>query len=211
MPLYIKNEKQLLFIHIPKCGGTSVENSLVSSGWRQEFFIGDIKKSKLSSIKVSPQHFHSTIIREIFDENEIDYILTLVRHPFDRIKSEYFWRRKRKETFDPPNVWLDKVFNAYIKSNDCFYNHIRPQHHFLTAAHHLRVFKLENDGVQSLLSVLGGAPPTIWNRFRYALSNLSSAKNKSPRPKHIEDDFLQLKPVIDDFYADDYSLLGYER
>lgn len=211
MPLYIKNEIQVLFIHIPKCGGTCVENNLTSSGWRQEFFIGDIKKSKLSSIRVPPQHFHSTIIQEIFDENKIDYILALVRNPFDRIKSEYFWRRERRETFDSPNVWLDKVFNAYTKSSDCFDNHIRPQHHFLTAAHHLRVFKLENDGVRSLLSVLGGASPTIWNRLRHSFSNRSSARNRSARSKHMENEFLQLKPIIDDFYDYDYSLLEYER
>ena len=66
---------KLNFIHIGKCGGSSVLNALVNS---------EIIKEKYNSI------LHTHTIKPIYQRNE-DYIIT-IRNPISRLLSAYNWR-----------------------------------------------------------------------------------------------------------------------
>lgn len=60
MPLFHKNNKRILFIHIPKAGGTSIEQFFKRNGWEMEFYDGGGKGTKNEFTRCSP---HICIIR----------------------------------------------------------------------------------------------------------------------------------------------------
>lgn len=86
MPLFLKH--RLVFLHIPKTGGTSVCRTLRDAGdaplYTDESYTGDGH---------SPQH---STYRELMKANMLpaDFnVMAVVRNPYDRFVSEYNWRR----------------------------------------------------------------------------------------------------------------------
>lgn len=63
MPIYIKDNLEILFIHIPKCAGTSIEKVLRASTSFEYLF----SKNKIDRI-CTPQHFHADILSNIAGE-----------------------------------------------------------------------------------------------------------------------------------------------
>ena len=57
MPIFSKNETEILFIHIPKCAGTSVEKKLKSV--YQHF---NLHSCTMSELPCTPQHFHASLL-----------------------------------------------------------------------------------------------------------------------------------------------------
>lgn len=89
----ISHKHQYIFIHIPKCGGTSVESCLLN-------FEGVKRPKRLSLLPQKTKdeyHLNSGVKGHAFLK-EIDLTLkekyfafTFVRNPFDKIVSEYLW------------------------------------------------------------------------------------------------------------------------
>jgi hypothetical protein len=143
MPYFKNNNINTLFIHIPKTGGTSVENYLSKKyniplnlkslwGGLDERF----KKYNLN-LKNSTQHLTlGAILNKKFlfniDMNNLK-IITIVRNPYNRIISELFYNNKininstKKEVY---NILLD-ILKEYIKNEYICDNHIKPQYLFL--------------------------------------------------------------------------------
>ena len=95
MPYFKNNNLNLLFIHIPKTGGTSLEKYL-----SQKHNIPLDSKSLYSDLKngynsVSLQHqtYHSLLKKKTqfgIDFNNIK-IISIVRNPYERIVSDLFF------------------------------------------------------------------------------------------------------------------------
>ena len=103
-------ENKVIFIHIPKTGGTTINSAMNNSYWQTE--VGFNYRHILSDKKSNSG--------DIFDpyENEKykDYIIfTILRHPVDRITSEYHFIRERKE-FTNLLKKHPKDFESYIKN-----------------------------------------------------------------------------------------------
>ena len=133
MPVYTKNNKNILFIHIPKTGGSSLEKLFIYRKWNENF----ISKGKRSDIikiyKSTLQHSHAQILKEIFDLSKFYKILTIVRDPFERCKSEDYWQSKVKIISTKnitPEIWFNDISIKYKKNNFIFENHIRPKMNF---------------------------------------------------------------------------------
>jgi len=94
MPYY--KEGNILFIHIPKTGGSSLE-TYFENIYTQTCFGFDKKNILPENINnISLQHLtYNTIYkyRDILDVsfNEKLNIITIVRNPYDRIISDLFW------------------------------------------------------------------------------------------------------------------------
>jgi hypothetical protein len=86
MPLYRINGKIILFIHIPKTGGTSIERALQEEGPEALF-----NSNRIAGLQCPPQHFHGDILSNIIGDGFIDYAFCVVRNPIDRIVSEFFY------------------------------------------------------------------------------------------------------------------------
>ena len=116
MPLY--KQLNLLFIHIPKNGGTTIENFLNRKNKGVDLWM---YKNKLD-LNHSEQH---CTYKEIEEKNFIskDYSLfTIIRHPVDRVVSEFNWlSRVRKNKYTDFNKFLDEFLNKENFKN--FDNH----------------------------------------------------------------------------------------
>jgi len=75
----ISHSHKLLFIHIPKCGGTSVEH----------LFLGD----DMDNIDPGQKHYTLQQYHDEYGSMIDDYTqFTIVRNPYDRFISHYFYR-----------------------------------------------------------------------------------------------------------------------
>ncbi|AUF82727.1 sulfotransferase family protein [Tetraselmis virus 1] len=103
MPIIEKNNRKILFIHIPKTGGTSVETYLF--GGTLPEMTADAEQRKIimwgnGIISASPplQHFSaSQIIKEIgYDSYRDLFKFAIVRNPYKRVLSAYIHRSTKK-------------------------------------------------------------------------------------------------------------------
>ena len=132
MPYFKNDNVNVLFIHIPKTGGSSIENYFSS-----KFDINLDNKTlylfneELTDIKSYLQHItYSEMVKynKIFNIDFNAKIITVVRNPYQRIISDLFFLSKidintsREKVFD--------VITNYLESTDCD-NHNLPQHVFI--------------------------------------------------------------------------------
>jgi hypothetical protein len=137
---YFKNENiNILFIHIPKTGGTSIEryfsykfNILLDNASIYNFMDQDNLHTDIK-FNVSLQHitFKQLIqYNHIFNINFNNIkIITIVRNPYERIMSDLFWKKQININTTKKEVFL--ILQKYIRSNDCD-NHNIPQYMFVT-------------------------------------------------------------------------------
>lgn len=105
-------QKETIFIHIPKTGGTTINTALYDSYWQTEvdFFYRHIqlkegKKSNAGDI-FDPKNF---------EQYKKYNILMMLRHPIDRVTSEYHFIKERKNFMEllkkKPNDFKDYINN----------------------------------------------------------------------------------------------------
>lgn len=200
MPVFQKQKKKILFIHIPKAGGTSIEFWLKHNDWHMSFFDdGEREFSQNTYTKCSPQHFHASIIESIFNLQSFDFIFAVVRHPTQRIVSEFNWRREHFGIKLSRSEWIQNALNEYAKNNFIHDNHIRPQIEFISEKCH--TFKLE-DGMNSILSEIRQA---VGEDMKLP-TNVHAMKSSAP-PEDLES---TTQDMIKEFYFQDFLRFGYE-
>lgn len=90
MPVDHKNK--IIFVHIPKCGGTSVESffDMRNKESLYDDLSSDINKN---GVTYSLQHLTPNFIKELIPDVYDDYIkFTIIRNPYERVLSEYVWQ-----------------------------------------------------------------------------------------------------------------------
>jgi hypothetical protein len=150
MPLYRHADKLVLFIHIPKTGGSTVEQVLHRAGAKQAL----VRSGPHGYSKSSPQHMHWGISKIWLPEDFYDYSFTLVRNPFSRLVSQYRWSEKLFKTQLPVfDRWVNEKFDKYAKNPYVNDNHLRPQTKFIGP--NVELFRLE-DGLEApIFTALG--------------------------------------------------------
>ncbi|CAO4133396.1 hypothetical protein OFEAOIEE_LOCUS1123 [Methylorubrum extorquens] len=161
MPFVEYNGKKILFVHIPKTGGGSVETWLETLGTVRLLTVGSP-----NALKCTPQHFRMSDIRDVFGDGYFDYIFMTVRNPYDRVMSEYkmhallsgsgFWK-----AWPSFSHWLEHNLNLAHQNPYHLDNHLRPQWEFSGTG--IKVFKFE-EGMESILNRVAadiGAPTPV--------------------------------------------------
>jgi len=160
VPFIEKNGVRLLFIHVPKTGGTSVENWLASLAPLQFFCHGLPDFSRCT-----PQHYRMRDFRTIFQPGYFDYAFMIVRDPYARIESEYRMQNalagggffKAGPHF---SLWLEQGLRNQKINPHHLDNHLRPQWEF--GGDEVEVFKFEAGLERALVraaELLGVAAP----------------------------------------------------
>lgn len=164
MPYY--PEKNILFIHVPKTGGTRIENELKKK-YKQNLYNIKRRNKILENPfnKSSLQHqFYSTIYK-YRDRLNVNFdkikIFSVVRNPYNRIISDLFWFRLIKKNFSKNQIY-NVIKNKYLYRSDLD-NHNLPQYKFLTNENlnlyeNIKIFKTEklnedNDELNKYLNV----------------------------------------------------------
>ena len=154
------------------------------------------------------QHYHREILEQIFNLEKFEKKITIVRNPFERIKSEYYWQLKTKiiNKATHPKEWFENVLLNYKSNNFIFDNHIRFQSEFITKD--IKIFKLEEDGIQNALNYALDNN-SAYEKLIIKILNFQKLK-RTDKSKYIEEQFLKLKTQIIDFYLKDYEIFSYD-
>lgn len=196
-----RQHRMVLFIHIPKTGGSSIEDAFSASGWRVDLLEREIGgMSPNSYLRCPPQHMHWQLLNGILDMTVFDVIFTVVRQPLDRLLSEYRWQRQRRGLTVDLDGWVNTTLDAYDDDPFVHENHIRPQHEFLPP--NGRVYRLE-DGLEEALDDLSARLGVRLKRPPHAEKTQPAS---SPTSLDLSDATLER---VRRFYAEDEVRLSY--
>jgi hypothetical protein len=210
MPYY--ENKNILYIHIPKTGGTSIENfffkkfnvvpcfqSLHSDGQVLKEIPYSLQHSTFNDIKNNNKYFN-------IDFNNLT-IISSVRNPYDRIISHLFFKNLIKKD-ENPEIVEQILKDLLIRKNYFKYdNHITPQYIFIMNKNKILkkcvILKMEN--LQSNMNRLG------FNDFDF-FQNVSNKYeyNNIHNIKYLK--YLNKKSIflINNFYKYDFIIFNYK-
>ena len=86
MPIYIRGNEKIHFVHIPKTGGMAIRDMLERSGW---FNLYDEQKGSLFLSDNKPYHGHMpySYWKDWSEIDECSFEFTVVRNPIERVSS----------------------------------------------------------------------------------------------------------------------------
>ncbi|MGC3994823.1 MAG: sulfotransferase family 2 domain-containing protein [Propionicimonas sp.] len=209
MPVYRRDGRSVLFVHIPKTGGTSVEQLFKASGWEASYFDARYGAGTLNNLRwCGPQHMHGAVLKDLFRIDRFDLVFAVVREPVARFRSEYVWRHRKLDeaATDAATVsrWLAKTLVAYQKNPYLYDNHLRPQHEFLVPG--TKVLRLE-DGLGAALRDLSDAHDLGLD------GEVERFKDSSAGPRKSGDVEVSAatRGMLHRFYKRDFSTFGYPK
>jgi len=215
VPVFSKGKSNIFFLHIPKSAGSTIEKIGVDLGWKESFSIRGKSLEEIKYYKASLQHLHAKPLESIFNFEQFDSIFTVVREPFSRFKSEYYWQKSQGITELSVDDWVLDTFEKYGHNSYLYDNHIRPQVEFLLHGTQLQVFKLEAGGVESakkIFSDLSEEPLNVNSRAKRLTSVFAPQRKekRSVKDPEIETKFTRHYERIVEFYKEDYSAFSYK-
>lgn len=217
MPYFKKLE--LLFLHIPKTGGTSCSKWLIDHGYNNIEFYTEWKTFVWERRKnpqfVTQQHMTFSELQPSFP---IRYILIIVRHPVTRLFSEYMYIKYHlKAAYQLEKIWtplLDSInlstFDGFIHSilsdmnrwtrlNIALDNHLRLQSDYLVHER-MNIFRFEE----------------MFPRLSFFLQSITHINTLDPLPHELENpkkEKFQCHPLtwerIVHVYLQDFIQFGY--
>ena len=200
MPFVNANGKNIFFAHVPKTGGSSVEDYL----YRRFGPLSIIDKNKREGVRgtgliVPSTHLTTVDLAELLPR-DLAHSFTVVREPMARMMSEYRYQsgvsRMSRMGF---STWLHIMIAAAQIEPRVYENHIRPQSDLVPEG--CEIFRLEDsfDPVISWLdTVTGSTEPEI------NVGHLLKRKHETITPSRQDVD------LVTRYYAIDYERFGYQ-
>jgi hypothetical protein len=207
VPIFVKDDISVLFIHIPKTGGTSLGEGLLKSGWKRTFYQSPgTEPDHYHLIRVSQQHYHARLLRAALRVPKFDLRFCMVRDPLARFRSEYAMRRQ-----DPADgaehvveEWAEERLRRYSTEPTFLDNHLRPQHEFLVE--NTVVYRYE-DGLEAAVNDL---------RDGHGIDikvELKRRQSSHSRPDRLASSDVQISRRLEgrlrELYARDFEQFGY--
>lgn len=195
----------ILFIHIPKTGGSSIEQYFA-----QKLNI-KLNTDYLYDHKalINNHSYQHLTYNEIFENqiklniklNNLKLIFSAVRNPYERLISELFFRGLINKNMD--SIMVENVIKNYLISDNIYDNHKLPQYLFLIDSSgninkNIKILKTEslNDDMQKL----------GWNEFN--MNHNHSYRNTLNYYKFLNINSIN---IINNYYSKDFELLSYNK
>ncbi|MEM8852502.1 MAG: sulfotransferase family 2 domain-containing protein [Pseudomonadota bacterium] len=207
MPIFTKEDRTVLFIHVPKAGGSTVEKLFQVNGWREFLSIRGISQNRLKHVRIPPQHMHGDLLDTLLDLRHVEAVVMLVRNPFSRFVSGYGWQVSTQSTDLAPDAWIEHTLTQCQQNPSHFFNHFRPQHQFIPRSSPAHIFRLEDGGVEAICDLVGLAPP----KSRWPWKTKTVWEKKSHVAPEARAVFEGWREEIERLYAEDYQRFGYDR
>jgi len=185
--------EKCIFVHIPKCAGTSV---------RQSLFGRDGGHPPLET-------FRTMLPPELFAQS---FKFTFARNPWDRLVSAFFFLKKsdlkRNQRFNRRHLSAFDNFDSFVRQwvtrkNVWKFTHFLPQHHFLCIDKRLGV-----DFVgfyENLAEDFAIVAKRIGRPTQLREENRLGGRDKDYRQYYND----ETRDIVAEAYAEDIALLGY--
>jgi hypothetical protein len=211
MPIFKANNRIGHFAHIPKCGGSSIEDYCRKLGICVAFLNQehDATPDSMKWSKSSPQHIDGYSFSRLFPPEFFDFYFTVCRHPISRLTSAFKFQMlsEKKISLDIDlSEFVELDLRKIIEGPPAFDNHFLPQTRFLFRKQKYRLFKLE-----------GGLDPVkhyLDNHFFGAATTVQiGQENKTEEYFKIDSKRLELTPrarkIVGDLYHHDFEFFKY--
>ena len=203
----VDRQGKLIFIHTPKCAGTTIARALGIQGSRgshaedREHLYGFDKDGTVMQslcLKFYDDYLPDEFIRSCF-------IFGVARNPYDRVLSDYSWDArgcKSLHTFlllikDTLHTRTDKELMRFEKSHQ---NHFLPQH---------RYFESEKYQVDAVLKFENLEED--FSRYVNKTIRLGHWQRSKHRPwREVFSDKPECTKLVNELYGRDFELFGYE-
>lgn len=212
MPYFRNNEINILFLHIPKTGGTSLEHYF-SRKYNIPLNKDSLymKNSESDKKYVSDLNLHCSLQHLTYNDLKnnslfnIDYnkikIITIVRNPYDRIISDLFFNKlidkdsTKEETYN--------IIYKYLFNDNTYDNHRIPQHLFIMDQNNKILDNIIIMHTENLVNDMVNAGYTDFNMY----INVNRQKNLNYND-YLNSDSINL---INKYYENDFILFGYNK
>ena len=165
MPLAMIGSGLVLFAHVPKCAGTSVEQYLAAAFGPLAFCDSGFNRlpPRRRWSKTSPQHADAATLQRLFPPGFLRASFAVVRHPVPRMVSVFRFQRDIERKI-PPETRFEDWLRAVVmppRKPWALDNHIRPMVDMVPED--AAVFRLEDgwDAVIDWLQQLCGPDRTL--------------------------------------------------
>lgn len=214
MPLVrLRNGKLLYYVHVPKSGGTAVEDYLFarfkSIGFLDRRYSGRSVQERWT--RTPPQHVIEPIRRELLPDTLFDALFATVRHPATRLRSAFLFARDLEGTIPSHERFtgfLERLPRVLATDPDSFNGHFRRMRDLVPDA--ATTFRLE-DGLTELVNWLDDQAGEVTQPRRVArvndMARVFAAKQIALEPITLTPDICSLIAKI---YVADYDRFGYE-
>lgn len=206
MPIVRIGADLVYYAHVPKCGGSSVEDYL-----RQRFGPLGLLNRRFGALPAaarwsatSPQHIDWASLGQIFPPHYFAAAFAVVRHPLARALSAYQFQVQVEKAVSPDlpfTDWLRKQAKILHENRFSADNHLRPQSHFM--AQDCTIFHLEYglDAIIPYLDQLAG--DALGPRAMAHANKSDERKAAAPTPSSAD------IALIEQIYAADFARFGY--
>lgn len=214
---------KILFIHIPKCAGTSVQ-TILETNTKGNFYteqrtledLAFLPKDRFTDqeyricMSKNRQHYTFKELTKILSPEIINNFkkISIVRNPYDRLVSEYYFRRNLYKAYSG----LDEVFGDFVKTvlrldpytrNWLYDGHLETQTSYLIN---------DQDNFNSIDKIFK------FENLNECFEHLNSITNKNLKPharatikrKHFDEYYTpELKELVYEFYKEDFINFNY--
>lgn len=201
MPIAFTDQGPIFFVHVPKTGGTSMEDYLIRRFGRLAL-MDENKRNGVpgTGLIVAVNHLAAIDLRELIPPRSI-LVFALVRDPVARLLSEYRWQRGASRMSRLPfSTWL-RVMVACIGIDARAYdNHLRPQTDLVPDG--AEVFRLEDGfgpAIARIDAVTGTTAPDL------APGHFKAGEGTATDIPLSREDIALIRKT----YAADYQRFGY--
>lgn len=212
MPFFRTENGLVLFAHVPRCGGSSVENYLHGRFGKLGFLDRAFGQRPADRRwhRTSPQHIDRMTLDRLIPAEFFVAQFAVVRHPLKRLQSVYLHNREvlghipEGQSFE---AWLDDL--PRLRRRDAGYldNHARPMAEIVPGG--ARVFRLEQ-GLHQVTDWLDELTGTTWPRqigMVHSRAQLLQKRGTEAVPHHLSPEAAAL---VAGLYERDYERFGYD-
>lgn len=209
MPIVKTGSKLIFYAHVPKCGGSAVQDYLSarfgSLAFEDRRHTGHDSATLWS--KTSPQHIDKRSLSRLFPPGFFDAQFTIVRHPVARIVSAYHFQLEVESRISKQtnfHDWLLELEEGLAENPFLFDNHVRPMSDIVPDGS--KVFYLEH-GLDALVpffdDIVGekAAPRSVGHTNKRGEYSKAAGEKVSPSEEDIK--------IISSIYAEDFERFGY--